>query len=75
MSSFLDYTDKDLSLSALIEMAGQISALLSYVQLIDTAQENLPRRTSTWTEAEMPAVPRRVDDLQRNALGRKRRVL
>lgn len=75
MSSFLKYTDTNLSLSSLIEMAGQISSLLSYVQLIDTSQTNLPRRTLLHSVENIDSVPRRADDLQRNALGRKRRVL
>lgn len=75
MSSFLKYTDTDLSLSSLIEMAGQISSLLSYVQLIDTTQTSLPRRTLSHSTENIDLAPRRADDLQRNALGRKRRAL
>ena len=74
MSSFLKYTDVDnMSLNALIETAGQISALLSYVDLIDTPQHDLPQRTTTHVEPEHGGGARRCDDLERNALGRKRR--
>lgn len=75
MSSFLKYTDTELSLSSLIEMAGQISSLLSYVQLIDTTQTSFPRRTLSHSTENIDLAPRRADDLQRNALGRKRRAL
>jgi hypothetical protein len=75
MSSFFEYTDLTaMSLPALVEMAGQISALLSYVQLIDTPHHVLPRRLVTHAvESNTSSTSRRRDDLQRNALGRKRR--
>lgn len=74
MSTFLNYTEIDkMSLSALVEMAGQISALLSYVQLIDTPQDALARRVVPYQYDEVVTCSRRSDDLQRNALGRKRR--
>jgi hypothetical protein len=74
-STFFHSTDLDaMSLSALVELAGQFGALLSYIQLIDTPQEALPRRIIPF-KYEVPATPgRRNDDLQRNALGRKRRA-
>lgn len=56
----------------LVEFAGQLGALMSYVQLIDMPEAQLPRRIRTTPVANEPSV-RRTDDLQRNALGRKRR--
>lgn len=74
MSTFFKYTDLDgMSLNALIEMAGQISSLLSYVDLIDTPQNNLPRRITQNALPSHVLGARRCDDLERNALGRKRR--
>jgi hypothetical protein len=67
----------DMSIMEMLEFAGQLGALMSYVQLIDTVQNALPRRNDVLNpvEIEPQRNARRVDGLQRNALGRKRRVL
>ena len=58
----------------MIEFAGQLGALMSFVQLIDTVQGALPRREDgPAISGENARTARRVDGLQRNALGRKRR--
>lgn len=66
--------EKEKDLPALLEFAGQIASLLSYLQVIDTPQSHMARRTSAYTKTVSSAInSRRIDDLQRNALGRKRR--
>lgn len=76
-SSLLDNMNPDMSIMEMLEFAGQLGALMSYVQLIDTVQNALPRRNEVLNpvEIEPQRNARRVDGLQRNALGRKRRVL
>ena len=76
-SSLLDNMNPDMSIMEMLEFAGQLGALMSYVQLIDTVQNALPRRNDVLNpvEIEPQRNARRVDGLQRNALGRKRRVL
>ena len=67
---------ENMSIMELVELSGQLGALMSYVQLIDTVQNALPRRLETTKDCDEPArAARRIDGLQRNALGRKRRVI
>lgn len=73
-SRLLEYMNKDMSIMEMMELSGQLGALMSYVQLIDTVQNALPRRLENCTD-EPARAARRVDGLQRNALGRKRRIL
>jgi hypothetical protein len=56
-----------------IEFAGQLHAWVSYVQLIDTTQNALPRRISEYN-VPTDTTKRRSDPLERSALGRKRRI-
>lgn len=56
-----------------IEFAGQLHAWVSFVQLIDTTQNALPRRVIEYT-ALADSTKRRTDPLERSALGRKRRL-
>jgi|TARA_B110000483_G_scaffold231040_1_gene296941 hypothetical protein len=72
MTPLLDSVKDNASILELIEFAGQLGALLSYVQLIDLPESQLPRRITVSQTVFEPSV-RRTDDLQRNALGRKRR--
>ena len=72
MTPLLDSVKDNASILELIEFAGQLGALLSYVQLIDLPESQLPRRITVPQTVFEPSV-RRADDLQRNALGRKRR--
>lgn len=62
----------EMSIMELIEFAGQVSAFLSFVPLIDTTYDAKARRIIPYT-AIVSTYVRKTDDLQRNALGRKRK--
>lgn len=72
-SVLLEFMPKEMSLMELVEFAGQMGAWTSFVHLIDTPQNALPCRLGE-RDLSTNRVVRRVDGLQRNALGRKRRV-
>lgn len=74
MSVLLSETD-DLTFMGLVEFAGQLGAMISYVQLVELPQSHFSRRLTLYKTDGPPHHPSRTDDLQRNALGRKRRKL
>jgi ribulose bisphosphate carboxylase small subunit len=72
MSVLLSDT-QDAELMALIELAGQLGAMISYVRLVELPQSHFARRLASYVVENPTNQPSRTDDLQRNALGRKRR--
>jgi len=66
----LDSSLKDKSLMDLLAQAGELSAFISYLMVIDTPQQGLPCRIYNEMPQEKTKVKR--DSLQRQALGRKR---
>lgn len=69
-SSPLDCSLTGKSLMELLAQAGEISALISYLMVIDTPQQGMPCRMNVPVETEK-LKPKR-DSLMRQALGRKR---
>ena len=72
MSVFLTFMEPR-SIMETVELGSQLAALISFAMLIDTSQNALPRRLVAY-EGDTARYTRRVDDLQRNALGRKRKL-